>query len=489
MHGNSENFENKNNIPIPSNGLQFDISVGKKVGGKKKKRPIRGKHPKQLSKRKSIRRPVKNKKTIYFDNNGTTLICLPAKRVATKWLECYNASSDAKVSNSAKRLLNKSKEYMHKHCGTGGDDNYVVLFTSGATESNCTIIRMIIEAYHRNMFEIPHVVTSEIEHHSILACLEGLEENKRVHVTYLKPTIYGVITPESVKNAINSNKNTCLVTIMYANNEIGSCNNISEIAKVTHEASSDKFRIPFHTDAVQIFGKYQIKVIGEDKKGLNDIDALSMSFHKLYGPKGVGLLLIKKNIVDGFGLNALINGSQQYGLRGGTEDIPGIAGSIEALKHTFTGRTKKNKDLLRLKKLMLDLLAKKYKISDYKDYLDDSEFFKKNSSNRDKIELILLGPPNHERKVMPNTILLAIAKNHGKPFCNIRFKNKLSRENIVVSTSSTCLTKQKTASHVMDAIQAPPIIKNGVIRISLGDYNTEAEVRKFVKIFIRLLSE
>jgi len=434
----------------------------------------------------------KSQKTIYFDNNGTTIICPQAARTISKWQRCYNPSSDGKEAISARRLLKLSKNYIHKHCETGGDDNYIVLFTSGATESNCTIIRMVVDAYHRNMFDTPHVITSEYEHHSTLSCLRDLEDNNRATVTYIKPSIYGIISPKEIGKAIN--EKTCLVTIMWSNNELGTCNNIREIAKITHDSSTSKFRIPFHTDAVQMFGKHKFPMHGEDKNGMHDIDALSMSFHKLYGPKHVGLLIIKKNVVDGFDLRAIINGSQQGGLRGGTEDLPGIAGSIEALKYTFHNRTKKNMYLMKLKELLLELLEKQFKFINYKDYLkfDNNQLKFDNDKislkdEKDDIELILLGHPDHKRKVLPNTILLAIIKNKGRPFCNVKFKKKLNKENIIVSISSTCLTSQNSSSHVMDAISAPKKIKNGVIRISLGDSNTEADVRKFVSVFTKLL--
>ena len=426
--------------------------------------------------------PNIKEKCIYFDNNGTTLICSKAEKIMMKWLKCYNPSSDFTLANGAKKLLKYAEEYIEDHCHTA--NKYTIIFTSGATESNCSIIRMIADAYYSNFFEKPHIVTSLMEHKSIISCLQSLEKMGIVEVTYVIPTIHGVITPTSIKEAIKDN--TCLVTIMYANNELGTINDIPAIAKITHTTSNGKFKIPFHTDAVQLFGKHRIKLLGENKNGDMDIDVLSMSFHKLYGPKGIGLLIIKKDLIaqDGFGLNALITGSQQYGLRGGTENIPAIAGGIEALKHTFKNRKEKNKHLLKLKKLMLDLLSKKYKFSDYRDYIDYP-----NDKDRDKIELVLLGPPNYEKKVLPNTILLSIVKNKGKNFCNVKFKKKLNKNGIAISIGSACLTDDKKSSHVLDSINAPDIIKRGVIRISFSDDNTESEVKRFVKVFNKLLKE
>ena len=125
---------------------------------------------------------------------------------------------------------------------------------------------------------------------------------------------------------------------------------------------------------------------------------------------------------------------------------------------------------------MLSKLAKVYKIANYSDYLDDSK------TDKDDIELISLGPPEDKKGfILPNTVLLSIAKNRGKPFCNVELKKFLDSKNFVISIGSACLTKSDKASHVLTAIGAPPVIKRGVIRISFGDNNTIEEINKFVK--------
>ncbi len=412
-------------------------------------------------------------KHIYFDNNGTTLICNKSKTAMTKWLSCYNPSSGSSIALGAKKIIKNAVNAIEEHCNLCG--KYAVIFTSGATESNCSIIRMIVDAYTNIFAEIPHIVSSAIEHKSIISCLKDLESANLAEITLVKPDIYGMISAKQVVAAIK--KNTCLVSIMYANNEIGTINNIQEIAKRVHLASN-KFQIPFHTDAVQLFGKCKINMTKVD------IDVLSMSFHKLYGPKGIGLLIIKKNLIaeNGFGLRALITGAQQHGLRGGTENVPAIAGALEAMKYTFKNRTEKNKHLLKLKNLLLELLAAKFYFADYVDYLTEVPR-KKNA-----VELILLGPKNHQKNVLPNTILMAIVKNKGKKFCNLKFKRKMNRSNIFISIGSACLTDNASSSHVLHAINAPDDIRRGTIRISFGDTNTEAQVRKFVKIFCQVVS-
>jgi len=405
-------------------------------------------------------------KPIYFDNNATTLICQPAKKVHTEWLSCYNASSDSKIAKPAKALLEKAQDAILAHCNVSAA-THTAIFTSGATESNCLIIKSCVRAYKKKLIEKgsdlkPHIISSETEHHSIMECLHSMQEAGEIDVSFIEPTIYGNILPDDVAKEIKPN--TCLITIMFANNEIPVINNVEEIGSLAH-----KNRIPMHSDCVQIFGKYKIDI---EK---NNIDALSASAHKFYGPKGVGVLILNNKLIEGYGLTAEIHGSQQHGLRGGTENVAGIAGMMMALKNTFTKRKEKNQKLFKLRETMLTKLKAIYPLVDYANYLDDSK-------EKADIELVSLGPPEEKKGfILPNTILLSIAKNRGKPFCNVNLKHELDKKNFVVSIGSACLTKSDKASHVMTAIGAPPVIKRGVIRISFGDLNTIDEVNKFVK--------
>ena len=403
---------------------------------------------------------------IYFDNNATTLICEPAKKVHTEWLSCYNASSDSKISKSARVLLENAKDAVLSQCNVS-TATHTVLFTSGATESNCYIIRSCVKAYKKKLLEnnselLPHIIISATEHHSSMECVRDLKELGDIEVTYVNPTIFGNILPEDIEKEIKSN--TCLITVMFANNEIPIINNIEEIGKIAH-----KHRIPLHSDCVQIFGKYKIDI------NKNNIDALSASAHKFYGPKGVGLLIINNKLIEGYNLTAEISGTQQKGLRGGTENIAGIASMIAALKWAFINRKKKNQRLFELRDYFIDCLVKKFSIGDYLKYIKEQE--------NEILEIVLLGPPNDKKGfILPNTILLSICKNKGRPFCNVEFKKFLDSKNCIVSIGSSCLTESDKASHVLTAIGAPPVIKRGVIRISFNDYNTYAEIDKFMNI-------
>jgi cysteine desulfurase len=408
---------------------------------------------------------------IYFDHNATTIICKPAEDAYIKLLKCYNPSSDSKLSKPIRTLLEESSDKILSHCNVS-TATHTAIFTSGATESNCYIIRACVKSYKKKLLEKgsterPHVITSSVEHHSIMECLKDLEELGDIDVTYVTPTIYGNILAEDVKKEIRPGK-TCLITIMFANNEIPIINNIAEVGLIAHEN-----RIPMHSDCVQIFGKYKIDIIK------NNLDAISASAHKFYGPKGVGLLIISNKLIEGYNLTAEINGSQQHNLRGGTENVPGIVSMVEALKWTFIHRSTKNQKLLLLRKYTLDKLKKYYRFRDFIDYSDEAV-------DKAPVELVSLGPPDKDKDfLLPNTILLSVAKNRGKPFCNIDLKQYLDSKNIVISIGSACLTSSDKASHTLSAIGAPPVIKRGVLRISFGDYNIKAEV----DIFIRYLVE
>lgn len=405
---------------------------------------------------------------IYFDNNATTLICPNAKKVHTEWLGCYNASSDSKIAKPAKMLLEKASDYVLAHCNVSSA-THTAIFTSGGTESNCFVIRACVKAFKKKLLEKnsnvkPHVITSAMEHHSVMECLKDLEESGDVDVTYVTPTIYGTILAEDVEKEIRPGQ-TCLISVMFANNEVPVINNIEEIGTVAH-----KNRIPLHSDCVQIFGKYKIDMLK------HNIDVLSASAHKFYGPKGVGLLIINNKLIEGYGLTAEISGSQQHHLRGGTENIAGIASLVTALKWDFANRKTKNEKLFKLREYTLEKLTKLYSIGDFLDYINETP-------NKPPLELISLGPPEDKKGfILPNTLLISVAKNRGKPFCNVELKKFLDSKNCVVSIGSACLTSSDKASHTLTAIGAPPVVKRGVIRISFGDYNMKAEVDKFITL-------
>lgn len=400
---------------------------------------------------------------IYLDNNATTKLCKQSKDKIIEWLCCCsNPSSDSKLTIKTKDMIEKTKNYILKHNGIS--NNYTVIITSGASESNSMIIKSISESYKRHKNKLPHIIISAIEHKSILQCCNILSSDGLITLTIVEPNAYGYISYKDIEHSITDN--TALISIMYANNEIGSINDVKKIGELAH-----KYSIPFHTDAVQAYGKFKINI--QD----SNIDILSMSFHKMYGPMGLGLLIINNQLISGYQIKGQISGTQQMELRGGTENVPAIAGIIPAIKDNFTNRLSKNTKMLKQKKKIIAGIEKTIHRGDYKNYFG-------NSFPLDN-EFIVMGNPDLDNNMLPNTLLLSFVKNRKKPFCNVNLKKVLNNKNIIISIGSACSTKDPDASHVLVAIKAPLIIKQGIIRISLSDNTTDKDIDFFIKELVK----
>lgn len=412
---------------------------------------------------------------IYLDNNGTTIPHVKVVELVKDWTTSYNPSSDSKWAKACSGMIDKVRQAIHKHTNTT-PQTHTIIFTSGASESNSTIIRDCAYSYYRLTKTRGHIISSAIEHSSVLQCLENLKDEGVISYSLISPNIYGTVNVADVEKEIDSVRSKglpiALITIMFANNELGSINNIKGIGELAF-----KNKIPFHTDAVQVFGKFVIDLPA------SKISAISVSYHKFYGPKGIGLLIISNLLIEGYGLRGIIAGSQQHGLRGGTENVAGIAGAGEALKIAFQHRGQKNDKLRQLKMMIVENFAKHYPIGKYESYIDEAKDLK-------MIEIVILGcDPADEMRSLPNTLLISIAKNKGNAFCNVKFKELLRKNGIDISIGSACHTDSPKASHVLTAIHAPTVIKKGVIRISLGDYNTVNEIKQFIKIFLEVLDQ
>ncbi len=438
---------------------------------------------------------------VYLDYNSTTPINEKARAALNDWaMISKNPSSDCKSARKCRAMIDESKRILMEHTSCSLNPShknyYYVIYTSGATESNCFILKECAMAYYRKLQIKPCIIVSAVEHDSILSCCEYMSNNNMADIVYIKPNCEGAIPSTAVENAIRSNSNIALISIMYANNEIGVINNVRDIGALAHSNN-----IPLHVDAVQMFGKYKIKLPD------SNIDAMSASMHKLYGPVGVGLLFVRKELVDGYGLEAQIHGKQQAKLRGGTENVMGIASSIVALKHTFANRESKNDHLLNLRKYLIAELGKIYPIGDYPKYVIKSRRDEADMSNIDydpaslgigkrkvetsidfePVEIIIFGPPvNQPFRYIPNTVLLSVVKNvHDKygVFCNVKLKRDLDKRGFVVSIGSACNTSNSERSHVLKAIECPDVVSRGVIRISFGDMTKKSEINEFINAF------
>lgn len=229
--------------------------------------------------------------------------------------------------------------------------NYKIIYTSGASESNAMILRSATSAYFIKHQAVPHLVISSIEHKSIINTVEHLQL-EGVEVTMVGPNSSGFICPLKVEAAIK--KNTCLISIMHANNELGTINNITDIGRI-----AKKNKVPFHTDAVQ-----SVKYGYFSDPAIMNVDAVSVGIHKMHGLPGLGLLILHDDLIKN-GFKAEIGGTQNYGLRGGTYSIGLIMANILAINLMMKDREVKNLHLMRLKNQFIKEIETELSILDY----------------------------------------------------------------------------------------------------------------------------
>ena len=393
-------------------------------------------------------------KSIYLDNAATTK---PAPEVIETMLDALknnpaNASSLHKSGVKAKIALETARNILAQFINAEPSE---IFFTSGATESINTIIKQVAFTFgNTNKKDISnnpktnkdstnnknHIITSAVEHHSVLNTCKFLEEDG-IDVTFLQVDKFGRVNPSDVKTAIEEKENkkvkTILVSIMHANNEIGTIQQIEEISKICKQKN-----VLFHTDAVQIFGKLPI-----DVKRIN-IDFLSASAHKLHGPKGVGLLYINNGITnktEGIKLVPFMHGgTQENNFRPGTENIPAIIGFAKAVELSVANM----EDDARLLRGLWDKLIKQVlgKIPD-------------SSLN------------GHPTERLPNNVHFSFKFVEGEAILKY-----LDEHGIEVSTGSACTSRNLLPSHVLTAIGLKAHELHGSIRITMSRYTTEEEV-------------
>ena len=371
---------------------------------------------------------------IYFDNSATTKpydevineVCVSMKEFFG------NPSSLHKLGVKSEKRLTESREYLASTINGSKDEIY---FTSSGSEANNLMLKGLLKPGH-------HLITTAFEHQSILKTCIELEE-KGVEVTYLDVDENGMISLEDLRKSIC--KNTVLVSIMHVNNEIGSIQNIEEIGKLIKETSS---RAKFHVDAVQSYGKLPI-----DVKKMN-IDMLSVTAHKIHGPKGIGFCYLKKGLV----LNSLIKGgSQEKGMRAGTENLPAIMGLQKAAEITISRRDENYNKAWALKGYMIEKLEEIKDIrinspitNDYSPYILNVSF----------------------RGVRAETLL-----------------HLLEAEDIYVSTGSACTSKTSVVhgSYVIKSLKLSNKDIESAIRFSFSGENTKEEIDKTIEVLQKSL--
>jgi cysteine desulfurase len=397
---------------------------------------------------------------IYFDHSATTPVDKKVlKAMKPYWREFFgNPSSIHVFGQKAVLGVDRARAQAAEFLGAQSEE---IIFTSGATEANNLALRGVIKAL-RGEITRPHIITSKIEHDAIIEPCRDLE-NEGVEVTYLLPDKKGMISVEEVKNAIK--ENTVLVSIMYVNSEVGIREPIREIGKLIEKVNDSRMSewqnvgaaqkspkpqpIYFHTDATQAVNFFDCNT---DKL---HVDLLSLSGHKIYGPKGVGLLYIRKGVAI---MPIQLGGHHERNIRSGTLNVPGIVGLGEALSSiTPAAQEKNNKKIAALRdKLVAGVMEKISNVTLNTD--------RENST------------PAHAHFTF-----------HGAEGESILIS--LDFEGIAVSTGSACASQSLTGSHVLAAMGISEEDTNYALRVTLGKNSKAAEVDKFLAVLPSIIEK
>ncbi len=369
-----------------------------------------------------------NGKTIYLDNAATTKMSKTAIEAMTPYFDTIygNPSSLHSAGQEAAEALADARERIARCIGA---ESREITFTSGGSEADNQAIVSAAKLGEKKGKK--HIVSTAIEHHAVLHTLNKLEK-EGFEITLLPVGERGIVTPEQVKDAIR--EDTCLVTVMFANNEIGTVQPIEKIGAVCREAG-----VTFHTDAVQAAGHLRINVVDQN------IDLLSISAHKFHGPKGIGVLYAKK----GFRLTNIIEGgAQERGKRAGTENVPAIMGMAAALEEACSRMDENAKKLSAMRDRLIENLSK-----------------------------------------IPHSVLNGDAKNRLPGNVNFCFEGiegeslllLLDDKGVCASSGSACTSGSLDPSHVLLAIGRPHEIAHGSLRLSLSEENTDEEIDRTIE--------
>lgn len=370
------------------------------------------------------------KKFIYADNAATTAV-IP--KVLDEMLPFFteeygNASSLYEFGDRAKTAVNKARQQIATAIGAANANE--VYFTGGGSESDNWAIKGVAEVMAKKGKK--HIISSAFEHHAVLHCLEKLEK-QGFEITLLDVHSDGLVRPEELEAAIR--EDTALVTIMYANNEIGTIQPIKEIGEICR-----KHGVIFHTDAVQAVGNIPVNVVNEH------IDLLSVSSHKFHGPKGVGALYIRRGIILP---NLIDGGAQERGKRAGTENTAGIVGMGAAVEIAVNTMEERNKNL-----------------SEIRDYIIDNAL---------KIERSRVNGDRKHR--LPGNVSLCFEGIEGESLLLM-----LDQKGVCASSGSACTSGSLDPSHVLLSIGLPHEIAHGSLRLSFSNDNTMEDAKYILSV-------
>jgi len=379
---------------------------------------------------------MRAQRTIYMDHSATTFVKPEVLEAMIPFFTKHfgNPSSIYSIARDSKKAIDAARVQTAKALGAEPDEIY---FTSGGSESDNWAIKGVALA---NRKRGNHIITTQIEHHAVLHTCQFLEK-EGFEVTYLPVDQYGLVDPSELEKAITDK--TILISIMYANNEIGTIEPIAELGAIAR-----KHKVYFHTDAVQVIGNIPIDVKTQN------IDLLSLSAHKFYGPKGIGALYIKKGVrIE----NLIHGGGQERRRRAGTENIAGIVGLGKAIEIAT-----------------VDITGHNAKIRSMRDRLIKGAL--------EKIPHARLN--GHPEKRLPGNFNVSFEFIEGESMLLW-----LDDEGICASTGSACTSGSLEPSHVLLATGLPVEISHGSLRLSLGDANTDEDVDFVLEVLPKVVKK
>lgn len=379
-------------------------------------------------------------KTIYFDNAATTPIDERVLETMLPYMKSHfgNANSAHHLGQQSKVAIEDAREYVASVIGAEPSE---IIFTSGGTESDNAAIKGVLALCG----DKNEIVSSELEHHAVLHPVE-MSKMHGFKNLFAKPIDCGTITADAVRQKISDK--TAIVSIMHVNNEIGCVNHIKEIAEICKEHA-----IPFHSDAVQSLGKIPVNV---NELG---IDLMSGSGHKIYGPKGIGIMYVRNGTRW---LPWMTGGSQERRRRGGTLNVPGIVGFAKALELSINEMEENTAHYKKLRSLLLSKLDEKLSVN----------YTINGNPDTGVAHILNLSFSNSDGKFIDGEMLLL----------------NLDIEGICVSNGSACTSGAVEPSHVLAGIGLDNSVAKSSIRVSFGKSNTEEEVLYFVDKLDKVLN-
>lgn len=419
----------------------------KKESKKKQSKKKQSKKEKKVKKepKTPLKPPLKKDGCINLDSINSPNLCLKLDK-----------PPPAKVISATeqKKIVKESSDYILSTCDTNSE-KYTVFFTSGEAESNMIILYTAVNAYKKIRKVKPHVIISSVEHDSVITIAKSLLDSDQIELSIIKPNVYGCVLSESITSLLKPN--TCLVSITYINHELGSVNNISKIGDILHEK-----RIPLHSDCSYIFGKHKIDL------AKTNIDAATVSFDKLNGPQGIGALIIRNDLFNGYKLNehsTLLENKPPH-------NTPNILNAVASLKLSMTDRKNKNAKMLALRNTIIDKLSADCQTMTFANFVkSDSPPLEETEKSKNK--LVILGPPvNNESYYTPSILSFMLSSPKQKTAAMI--KDELEKKEIFIGVPDLDKTQ------IYNEIGMPKEAQPYIIRVSLSDDITSDDINTFI---------